>query len=167
MTWTTQEIEEYCNTLAAQIGLDFDCPVIINKRLTKTLGRVMNEPTPFGYYPSSLEISYRVAAHAKDEDVRAVIQHELAHWAVTIETQEPHGHDDVFKAMCKRLGCPHDTPQISIGYDVDEDTLYKYVVYCQDCDNKLYYSRASGVVKHPDWYGCGKCGGDLHVQQNW
>lgn len=167
MSWTAQEIENYCKNWAAKNGFEFDCPVKINGRLTKTLGRLISKPTPFGYEPDRLEISKRVVEYAADDDLIAVINHELCHWAVLIETNEVHGHDSEFKAMCRRVGCPHDTPNINIKFDINDDQLYKYIVKCTECDNKLFYSRAGDVVKHPDFYACGKCGSKLEVIQNW
>lgn len=167
MNWTVQEIEKYCKYLGRTAGLDFDCPVKINGRLTKTLGRVVAEPYPFGYKPCSLEISRKVIDHATDEDIKAVIAHEFCHWAVLIETQECHHHDAIFKAMCRRIGCENDGTTITVNYDVDEDTLYKYNVRCIECGSTIVFSRAGEVVKKPDEYECGKCGGALEVIQNW
>lgn len=167
MSWTVQKIEEYCKELGRKVGLEFDCPVKINGRLTKTLGRVISEPYPFGLKPVSLEISKKLINYATDEDIRTVIKHEFCHWAVCVETQESHDHDKVFKAMCRKVGCAGNTPCVKINYIADEDKIHKYVVKCKDCDNTLYFSRAGKVVKHLEEYMCGKCGGTLTMTQNW
>lgn len=39
--------------------------------------------------------------------------------------------------------------------------VYKYVVHCADCDNKMYRQRKSKLVTHPQNYTCGACGGPL------
>lgn len=167
MSWTVQKIEEYCKELGRKIGLEFDCPVKINGRLTKTLGRVVSESYPFGLKPVSLEISKKLVNYATDEDIRTVIEHEFCHWAVCVETQESHDHDKVFKAMCRRVGCTGDTPNINIKYLVNEDSLYKYVVKCKECGSTLYFSRAGAVVKNLEEYECGKCGGEFKLIKNW
>jgi predicted SprT family Zn-dependent metalloprotease len=168
MSYALQEIEQYLNELAANIGLTFNTPVKINGRLTKTLGRVRSNPTPFGMYePECVEFSKRFLETSTDESVRQVIMHEFAHWAVLIETGEVHGHDTVFKAMCRKIGCQADRPQAKIERIVSEDKVFKYIVKCEDCGSEMYYDRAGKVVKHPDWYECGKCGGSLKVIQNW
>jgi predicted SprT family Zn-dependent metalloprotease len=169
MPYTLQEIEQYLNELAANIGLVFSTPVKINGRLTTTLGRVRSNPTPFGMYePECVEFSKRFLETSTDESVRQTIMHEFAHWAVLVETGEPHGHDDEFKAMCRRIGCTADKATVNVERTVSNDQLYKYTVKCGDCGNTIYYNRAGKTVKHPDWYVCGKCGGwSLHVQQNW
>lgn len=168
MTWTVQEIKQYLNELAASIDLVYNTPVKINGRLTKTLGRVIAEPAAFdSYKPEVIEFSRQLLETSTDESVRQVIMHEFAHWAVLVETGEVHGHDAVFKAMCRKIGCKADRPQTKVERTVGDDKLFKYIVKCKDCDNEMHYNRAGKVVKHPDWYGCGKCGGQLEVIRNW
>lgn len=168
MTWTIQEIESYMRELAASIDLVFDTPVKINGRLTRTLGRVIAVPAAFdSYEPEKIEFSKQFLETSTDESVRQTILHEFAHWAVLIETGEAHGHDAVFKAMCRKIGCSADRPQTKVERTVSDDKLFKYIVKCDECGNEVHYNRAGKVVKHPDWYGCGKCGGSLKVIQNW
>ena len=165
--WTIQKIESYLQELATNINLIYKTPVRINGRLTKTLGRVMAEPTMFNKYkPEAIEFSKQFLETSTDESVRQVIMHEFCHWAVLTETGEIHHHDSVFKAMCHKVGCDFNRPQSKIERTVNDDQLYKYVVKCKDCDNIMYYNRAGKVVKHPDFYSCGRCGGELKVIQN-
>ena len=169
MIWTIQEIENYMQELATSIDLIFNTPVKINGRLTRTLGRVIAVPAAFdSYEPEKIEFSRQFLETSTDESVRQVIMHEFAHWAVLVETGQPHGHDAVFKAMCRRIGCQADRPQTKVERTVSNDKLFKYIVKCKDCDNEMHYNRAGKVVKHPDLYECGKCGGSsLEVIQNW
>lgn len=166
--WTIQKIEDYLKELGISVGLKYNTPVRINGRLTKTLGRVIAEPTVFdAYKPEIIEFSKQFLETSTDESVRQVIMHEFAHWAVLIETGEIHHHDAVFKAMCRKIGCVADRPMNAVERTVSNDKLFKYIVKCKDCDNEVHYNRAGKVIKHPDWYGCGKCGGELEVIQNW
>jgi predicted SprT family Zn-dependent metalloprotease len=166
--WTVQEIQDYLWQLADSIDLIYDTPVRINGRLTRTLGRVIAEPSRFGKYkPEVIEFGRQFLETSTDESVRQIIQHEFCHWAVLIETGEIHHHDMVFKAMCRRVGCKANQPQAKVERTVGDDKLFKYTVKCKDCDNKMHYNRAGETVKHPDWYECGKCGGKLVVIQNW
>ncbi len=166
--WTIQKIKNYLQELAESIDLVYDTPVKINGRLTKTLGRVIAEPVPFdSYKPQVIEFSRQFLETSTDESVRQVVMHEFAHWAVLVETGEVHGHDIVFKAMCRKIGCQADRPQTKVERIVSDDKLFKYIVKCDECGNEIHYNRAGKVVKHPDWYGCGKCGGNLRVVQNW
>ena len=168
MTWTVQEIKQYLDELAASIDLVYNTPIKINGRLTKTLGRVIAEPAAFdSYKPEVIEFSKQFLETSTDESVRQTIMHEFCHWAVLIETGEVHGHDAVFKAMCRKIGCEANRPQIKVERTVSDDKLFKYTVRCDECGNEIHYNRAGKVVKNPEWYGCGKCGGDLEVIQNW
>lgn len=168
MTWTIQEIQKYMQELAANIDLEFNTPIKINGRLTKTLGRVIAEPAMFdSYKPEKVEFSRQFLETSTDDSIREVIKHEFCHWAVLIETGKIHHHDMVFKAMCRRVGCQANRPQTKVERTVSDDKLFKYIVKCKDCDNEMHYNRAGKVVKHPDWYGCGKCGGELECIQNW
>ena len=168
MTWTIQEIKQYMQELAENIDLEFDTPVKINGRLTKTLGRVIAEPVTFDLYkPEIIEFSRQFLETSTDDSIREIIKHEFCHWVVLVETGEIHHHDIVFKDMCRRVGCEADRPQAKIERIVSNDKLFKYTVKCENCDNEIHYNRAGKVVKHPDWYGCGKCGGKLKVIQNW
>lgn len=167
MTWTIQEIESYLRELAESIDLVYDTPVKINGRLTKTLGRVISEPAAFdSYKPQVIEFSRQFLETSTDESVRQVIKHEFSHWAVLVETGEVHGHDAIFKAMCRRIGCQADRPQTKVERTVSDDKLFKYIVKCEDCGNEVHYNRAGKVVKQPWAYSCGRCGGELHVQKN-
>ena len=38
--WTVEDIKARCEELSSMVGDTFDCPVRINGRLTRTLGRV-------------------------------------------------------------------------------------------------------------------------------
>lgn len=166
--WTIQEIKNYLQELAKNVDLVYNTPVKINGRLTKTLGRVIAEPATFNSYkPEVIEFSKQFLETSTDESVRQVIMHEFAHWAVLVETGEVHGHDAIFKAMCRKIGCEANRPQTKVERTVSDDKIYKYIVKCKDCGNEVHYNRAGKVVKHPDFYGCGKCGGELECIQNW
>lgn len=167
MTYTVQEIEKQLKELAASIDLVYDTPVKINGRLTRTLGRVIAEPTAFdSYKPEVIEFSRQFLETSTDESVRQVILHEFAHWAVLVETGEVHHHDAVFKAMCRKIGCSADRPMNKVERTVSDDKLYKYIVKCDECGNEIHYNRAGKVVKQSWAYSCGKCGGNLKVIQN-
>ncbi len=56
--------------------------------------------------PSTKEISISrtLCAHNSEEEVLDTILHEIAHALVTIETGEDCGHDERWKAVCRRIG---------------------------------------------------------------
>lgn len=167
MTWTIQEIEQYMNELATSVDLVFDTPIKINGRLTRTLGRVIAVPAAFGSYePEKIEFSRQFLETSTDESAQQIIMHEFAHWAVLVETGQPHGHDAIFKAMCGKIGCQADRPQMHVERIVSDDKIFKYTVKCKDCNNEMHYNRAGKVVKQSWAYKCGNCGGELEVIKN-
>lgn len=163
------EITKICQKICAEAGYDFNIPVKINKRLKTTLGRVFSVTSGCNdnkIYNDSMEFSYQFLLNAETCSIMEVIQHECAHYLVTEETHERHGHDAVFKAMCKRIGCTNDgSIYKNLKTNTPSEKLYKYFVICDKCGGTLMYHRAGKIVQHPEHYSC-SCGGKLHVQKN-
>lgn len=166
MSYNLDKVKQEIYNILENQGVDIRPPVKINNRLTKTLARVCYQPGPY-LDIDKVEISQQFLDTSTDESIRQVLLHECCHILVAIETGVVHHHDATFKAMCRRIGCKADRPQTKVERTVSDDKLFKYIVKCKDCDNEMHYNRAGKVVKHPDWYGCGKCGGELEVIQNW
>ena len=154
----------------AKSGYDFSTcgiDVKINKRLTKTLGRCIGVWHGDLYIPQKIEFSAELLTTSTDKSIIDVIYHECAHALVGLETGEKHGHDAVFKAMCRRIGTDNDGISTKVERTVEDTEIYKYFVYCNQCGQIVSkYRRAGNVVKHPECYHC-KCGGSLRVVQNY
>ena len=154
----------------AKGGYDFatsGIDVKINKRLTRTLGRCIGTRSRDSYTPNRIEFSAELLATSTDKSIIDVIYHECAHALVGLETGENHGHDAVFKAMCHRIGTNNDGTTTKVERTVEDTEVYKYFVYCNQCGQIAgKYHRAGNVVKYPEHYHC-KCGGSLHVVQNY
>ena len=166
---TEKDITLMCKEICARVGYDFTIPVKINKRLTRTLGRVLWVRNNGVVNSTLMEISYQLLSTATLDSIKSVIEHECAHYLVTTETHETHGHDFVFKEMCARIGCTNDGSICrSLDREVPEEQIYKYFVYCKKCGSCVgKYHRAGKLVQHPEWYSCKKCGGDLYVKMNY
>ena len=165
---TEKDLVKMCEEICAKANREFTIPVKINKRLTRTLGRVIWVKTNGITRSTLMEISYQLLATATEEAIYAVVAHECAHYLVTEETHENHGHDAVFKAMCARIGCTN-SKAVYRGLDrnVGEEKIYKYFVTCKNCGSIVgKYHRAGKLVQHPELYRC-KCGGDLFVTTNY
>lgn len=161
---TEKDLTARCTEICKSAGYDFTIPVKINKRLTRTLGRVLFISNSGYTIPQSMEFSYKMLETGDTATIDDVIKHECAHYLVHVETHENHGHDRVFKEMCKRIDCTFDTTQTKVAaYTPD---TYKYTVTCSCCGKVVgCYHRAGKVVKYPERYTC-KCGGSLIVTQN-
>lgn len=162
---TEKDLTARCIEICISVGYDFTIPVKINKRLTRTLGRVLFYSCGGYVTPESMEFSYKLLETGDSATIDDVIKHECAHYLVIRETHEDHGHDKVFKEMCARINCAFDTTTIEVAaYTPD---TYKYIVTCTNCGKIVgRYHRAGKVVKFPSHYHC-KCGGHLTVTQNW
>lgn len=164
---TEKDLYEMCEEICERIGQTFDIPVKINKRLTSTLGRVKYiQEYNMKISCVLMEFSYLFLTTASLDAIKAVVEHECAHYLITKETNERHKHDAMFKEMCERIGCTNDKTRYDYEKITEDKNIYKYFVTC-DCCNKIVgkYHRAGKMVQHPNLYIC-KCGGSLTVTQN-
>ena len=169
--WTIDRVIDELNKLAAADGLsNIDVPVIVNGRLTRTLGRVKY----FGlggdaYVAKSIEFSKALLEEGTDNDIINVIKHEYVHYYLVETTHENHKHDALFKRKCAEIGCTHDKTQNALEADYGEKEKFKYEVWCGDCVKCIgTYSRMCKTLKNIRYCKCKNCGGsNLTVQQNW
>lgn len=162
---TEKELTARCEEICESVGHNFNIPVKINKRLTRTLGRVLFISCGGYIVPQGMEFSYKFLETKETDTIEEVIKHECAHYLVIIETHENHGHDKVFKEMCARIGCAFNTTSTQVA--AYTDNTYKYIVTCNSCKKIVgRYYRAGKIIKNPSNYHC-KCGGTLTVTQNW
>ena len=165
------EIKEICAKAFQKGGYnldDYNITISINGRLTRTFGRCKGKYINFRFVPYAIEISKQLIETCADTSVIEVIYHECAHALVDIETGEHHGHDKVFKDMCKRIGAAFDTSKSQGVERVVSDTkIYKYFIICEGCGKVCgKYHRAGKIIKNIEYYHC-KCGGQLKVVQNY
>jgi predicted SprT family Zn-dependent metalloprotease len=99
-----KDIVAECKRLANEFCVEFTLPVRINNRLTRTLGRVCFECGR----PYVMEISGPMLKTCTEESIIEVVRHEWAHWYAWKTDGEVHGHDTLFKEICKKIGCTHD-----------------------------------------------------------
>lgn len=109
-------------------------------------------------------------AQSESEDEEAfwdVIRHEYAHALVMLRhPNERHGHDKVFYAACKEVGC---NPSRLSNFAREESKQRrkereKYIVQCKKCGAQWTYLRAGTVVKmiqmgRGSTLRCPKCNG--------
>lgn len=164
-----EDIKKELNRLSVKVGDVFDIPVAINGRLTRTLGRVHSECCNGVWYPIRMEFSKQFLESSTEECILSVIQHEWAHYYVTKDTGESHGHDKVFKAVCARIGCTNDRTKTKVERTTSASSIYKYQVYCPTCDEFISgFTRMCKTLKELQYCECKKCKqGGLTYVQNW
>lgn len=109
MAWTVERITELCVEYCDRCNIKFNSPVVINGRLTRTLGRCFYEGHGSVWNPVKIEISRQLLETATDESIEAVIAHECAHYVSCAITHEDHGHDSTFRFYCEKIGTTNDT----------------------------------------------------------
>ena len=170
MKWTIERITELCEEYCGKVGVEFTIPAKINGRLTRTLGRCVAEYNSVtGVVKSkSLEFSKVFLETATDESIEAVIGHECAHYVVIQKTRANHGHDEVFKSYCQKMGVDNDKTTYRPKSTVPNEKIYKYTLYCSKCGKFVTgRSRACKVTNHPEGYVSDCCDEALRVSKNW
>ena len=149
---------------------DYDIDLKINRRLSTTLGRCQSKIINNKAIPYRIEFSEKLLNSATDKEIIDVIYHEAAHALVEIETQESHGHDAVFKAMCARIGTENDGRYTRIESFAEEakNKVFKYDVVCAGCGSVSHYSRMCKTLKMLDRCTCKACGqSNFKLYQNY
>lgn len=166
--YTTIEITEKYKELAQSLNVIFDTPVMINSRLKTTLGRVISDKQGRGLFPRRIEISRQLLETATKESIDEVLIHEFCHWYLATTTHEDHGHDAMFKSLCKKLGGGDGEIYTKVDYRIPTTKIYKYQCYCSKCGKEVaQYSRAGQVVKNPELFDTLCCNSTIKVIQNW
>ena len=96
MSWTVDRITAKCAEFSAMVGDTYDCPIALNGRLSRTLGRVILGTERGRVIPTKMEFSNT----STDASIVTVIGHEWSHYYVTKTTGVTHRHDEEFKKAC-------------------------------------------------------------------
>ena len=170
MAYTLERVQKEFNIICNKAGVEVDTPIKLNGRLTKCLGRVKYCCLGGECAPILVEFSKQLLKTATDNSILGIIKHEAAHFIVLKRTCKNHGHDAVFKAVCKEIGTTNDKPGVRTEKIVDSSSVFKYEIFCPTCNKKLKggFHRKGNIVKKIDICRCAKCGQTgLKVIQNW
>ena len=167
--WTIERITNLCIDYCKKCGVTFNSPVIINGRLTRTLGRCFYMRTGETWKPTKIEISRQLLETSTDESIEAVIAHECAHYVACAVTHENHGHDSTFRFYCEKIGTSNDTAVYEdLQRTKTNEEIYKYTLYCSECGKFVGGRlRASRIIKEPWDYYTKCCDAELKVVKNW
>lgn len=169
MSWTVDRITAKCTEFSTMVGDTYDCPITLNGRLSRTLGRVIMTEDQGRVKPIKMEFSKEFLNTSTDASIVSVIGHEWAHYYITKTTGINHEHDQEFKKTCALIGCTNDKAKTEVERTVEPEALYKYIVYCPDCNSTIgMYKRMCPTLRNIDSCSCGLCGGqNLIVNQNY
>lgn len=167
--WTIERITELCVEYCGRCNVKFNSPVVINGRLTRTLGRCYYNCMGEVCNPVRIEISKQLLETATDASIEAVIAHECAHYVTCVLTHRNHGHDATFRFYCAKIGTTNDTPVFNgIEKTKSNEEIYKYTIYCSKCGKFVGgRTRACRVTKNPEFFFSTCCSAALKISQNW
>ena len=169
--YAAEDIRKEYERLDRLCGLDTSqIEIVISRRPGRRLGCFR--------YPlkgdGPLRIIISAALLEQEEQFWDTIRHEYAHAAAYLRHPgEKHGHDKVWKDICRELGCSPErlAPQNQAQQQRTEESA-KYRVHCKGCGRDSYFFREGKVIKALRRGGrgrvrCAFCGSDcfeLHVR---
>jgi len=108
-----------------------------------------------GGEPIGISLTWKYFQEKGWEEIAATIRHELIHVHL-INQYDDHSHGEKFRELADQL----DT-HVNCERFCDPEWL----VVCEDCRATIPRYRKSKLVKEPDQYQCGSCGGDFRVKK--
>ena len=161
--WTLAQVQAEYRRLDRLLGIDTSrVAVSFSRRMTRQYGVctfVKNRPQ---------EIRLADFLRREDQVFWDTARHEYAHAAVAILTGKRHGHDEAWKAVCRRIGCPPERLAPSCEAAAEnrrriEAVRGVYVVTCLGCGAESRYLRRGTVVQALEekrgGIRCRRCGG--------
>lgn len=124
----------------------------LSKRAKRRAGAVKHRDGD----PESVVLTWEFFESEGWDAMAATIRHELVHVHLLNERDDP-GHGEAFRRLAGEL----DT-------DVHCDRFAdpEWWVTCEECSTRVARYRRSKLVRDPDRYACGECGGGLRVDRN-
>lgn len=91
-----------------------------------------------------------IAGFLRDDDEKFwdTVRHEYAHAATAVITGEKHGHDALWKAVCKKVGCSGKVYAENTGVSATAAlSKAKYKLVCSDCGAESLYIRETKLIR--------------------
>lgn len=161
---TLEEVRAEYDRLDRLIGIDTSkIELKISRRAVRQLGS-FRVPTR-GNAPLRITLSWLILGD--DAQFWDTVRHEYAHAAVYLQYPgEKHGHDAVWRAMCRRVGCdPHRlAPEKGQAAELRQAQA-RYIIRCKTCGSESRYVRRGRAVElmmrgRGRSLRCRRCGGN-------
>ncbi len=160
---TLDEVRAEYDRLDRLVGIDTgSIELRISTRAVRQLGSFRCPSVP-GKAPLRITLSKLILDD--DEQFWDTVRHEYAHAAVyLLYPGEKHGHDAVWRKMCRLVGCSGRrlAPERGDGAQLREDRT-RYIVRCEGCGSESRYLRRGKVIDSlllGRRLRCRRCGGD-------
>jgi SprT-like protein len=138
--YTTLILRQKAQRFAKEyFGLDFNLPIVISSRMTKSLGFYKYNLLNDKIYPYNLQFSQNLLdGRYREETIDDVIKHEVCHWALSVLGKPFKDADDYFLNELKRIGS-HPTHSIKAAGPL-------YVSVCSKCGKVVAKSSSHAKV---------------------
>ena len=137
--------------------------IVLSRRGVRRLGSFRY---PAKGRPGALRISISAALLDEEEAFWDTVRHEYAHALVYLRSGGvSHGHDAVWKAACREVGCSPDRLAAQTAESREKlERRAKYKVQCTGCGQTTFYLRRGKVVDlllrgSGGQVRCAQCGG--------
>lgn len=164
MTITT--LQKEVNKVLRMGNCSVSCPVSINNRLSRTLGRAVFARRAGKWISVRIEFSGDLIRRASDKSVMDVLMHECAHVIANYRTGCDEGHGKVFKMVCWEIGTDNDKCSTAVEWKTPALMAvdHHYEVHCPKCGIVARFNRDCKTLQNITRFRCGKCGGhELNV----
>lgn len=163
---TIEDIRREFRRLDALCGVDTShIDIVVSKRMVKRLGCFRYPRNAEVKTPPQVTVSALILT--EEELFRDTVRHEYAHAVVWLRHPgEDHGHDDVWKAVCREVGCtPRSTAALTPEQKALRESRAKYLVRCETCGRESFYLRRGRVIDlllqgRGNRIRCTACGGN-------
>ena len=164
---TLEEVRAEYDRLDRLVGINTrDIELRISRRAVRQLGSFRSPARGRG----PLRITLSALILDDDEQFWDTIRHEYAHAAVyLLYPGENHGHDSVWREMCRRVGCDPKRLAPEQGKAAElRKARTKYIIRCKSCAAESRYVRRGKAVElmlhgRGKTLRCRRCGGSSFV----
>ena len=143
---TLEEIRAEYERLDRLCGVDTSAvEITISRRGVRRLGSFRYPAKGKG---GALRITINASLLDEEEQFWETVRHEYAHALVYLRSGgASHGHDQVWKAACREVGCSEDRLAVQTAESREEmERRAKYKVRCAGCGQETLYFRRGRVV---------------------
>ena len=162
---TLEEVRAEYDRLDRLVGIDTrGIELRISSRAVKQLGTFRSPVVP-GKAPLRITLSKLILED--EEQFWDTVRHEYAHAAVyLLHPGERHGHDAVWRQMCRLVGCSGHRLASDKGLAADlREQSARYIIRCMRCGSESRYLRRCKTVElvmrgRGARLRCSRCGGN-------
>lgn len=173
-----EEYEEWRYILTHLLGFQESYEIgeaYISSRLYSCLAKTGKRKTPQSKYGYITVNANYIAHHSNPDNFHSTLAHETIHTLVGC-----YNHGPNFKAAGEKLASVYSGIVINRltcdpGYNKfarskktyvpKEERKYKYKVVCPKCGQIFYRERLSKLIKSPEKFRCGRCGGQFDIYE--